>query len=380
MLSDRKASKMNRKKLNIVSLERDESGEIESMVVTMERADLDVTDEGTKLTAQNLKDYFKEFYENQEEDSSDESTDNTSSEAKANYILNTITLPQTITSNLTLPNLDIVTWKIKSSTITTSIINDGSILDVSQATSRGVVMLEAACTIDGISYPRTFKVFYNNANNSSNTFTWNQMDEQMNSCTYFVSGAEFDTNIHVEVNSNNDLITCTIDGNDTREVKLDFKETSSLKNSNKINQTDTFNFNIRISEVTNPANTLKSENVTIYYNYYQIPDFETEITQEVGNCQTVYFTLVPKNDTPIYVEVNIIDPLLFNLIQPYVESNSNNIKFGFIERTNLNVSYLSSPLDVNFEVNVYSDSEHSYLLGTVPGKITYNFTENRPID
>ena len=58
MLRDRKASKMNRKKLNIISLERDESGEIESMVVTMERADLDVIDEGTKLTAQNLMNYL----------------------------------------------------------------------------------------------------------------------------------------------------------------------------------------------------------------------------------------------------------------------------------------------------------------------------------
>ena len=83
MLRDRKASKMNRKKLNIISLERDESGEIESMVVTMERADLDVTDEGTKLTAQNLMDYVKEQYE---EKVDNESTDNTSVKAKANYI------------------------------------------------------------------------------------------------------------------------------------------------------------------------------------------------------------------------------------------------------------------------------------------------------
>lgn len=379
MLSDRKASKMNRKKLNIVSLERDESGEIESMVVTMERADLDVTDEGTKLTAQNLMDYVKEFYENQE-DNDDESTDNTSSEAKANYILNTITLPQTITSNLTLPNLDVVTWKIKISTITASIINDGSILDISQATSRGVVLLEAACTIDGISSSRTFRVFYNKTNNNSNTFTWNQMDEEMNSCIYFVSGAEFDTNIHVEVWTNNDLITCTITGNDTREVVVEFDETSSLKNSNKINQTDTFNFNIRVSEVTNPANTLKSENVTIYYNYYQIPDFYGELTQEVGNRQSIYFTLVPRKDVPIYLEVYNYESALFSIIQPYVNPNTNNIEFGFIEHPDLNSSYFTGPLNAEFLVRVYSDEARTNLICTVPGNITYNFVQIRPID
>ena len=132
MLRDRKASKMNRKKLNIISLERDESGEIESMVVTMERADLDVTDEGTKLTAQNLMNYLRDLYE-------EDTNDNTvikgteSGEAKSTVILDSIIVPDTITENLNLPGYNLVSWQIKSASIPVSLTNEGYTLDVEKS-------------------------------------------------------------------------------------------------------------------------------------------------------------------------------------------------------------------------------------------------------
>lgn len=379
MLRDRKASKMNRKKLNIISLERDESGEIESMVVTMERADLDVTDEGTKLTAQNLMNYLRDLYE-------EDTNDNTvikgteSGEAKSNVILDSIIVPDTITENLNLPGYNLVSWQIKSASIPVSLTNEGYTLDVTQTSNNGTICLTAICTIDGIPYDKTFDIYYIIPGPA--IFMWDQMKEGKNSNFYLTSGEEFDKDINLEITSSDTdaLITYNILGNGNRKVKVLFTETDKLRNLNKINQTDTFNFSIRVIDATNPAKTLKTEEVKIYYKYYSIPDFYGELTQEVGNRQSIYFTLVPRKDVPIYLEVYNYESALFSIIQPYVNPNTNNIEFGFIEHPDLNSSYFTGPLNAEFLVRVYSDEARTNLICTVPGNITYNFVQIRPID
>ena len=378
MLFDRKASKMNRKKLNIETINKNEEGEIKSMVVSMERADSDVKDEGTKLTAENLMNYVRELYEENVSNNDNQPSGTQSGEAKANCILDTITLPTTITGNLNLPGYNLVSWQILNLNTEVTLTNGGYVLDVSQLTESENIQLRAICAIDNIQYSRTYTIGYISLN--GNILTWNQTSSTTNSFIYWPVGIDYDGDVYIEVFSGTNLISYSVLGQESPSARVKIQETEALKNTNKINSTDTFTFNVRVCENSNRDNVLRQEEIIINYNYYSIPDFEAEITQDVGNIKSVFFTIMPYVQEEIYVEVLGYNNILLTLNNPTTVANSNAVRFGFTEKSELNNAYATGPLEFEFNVRISKATNHDYIIGVIPGKITYNFTQIRPID
>ena len=380
MLLDRKSSNMNRKKLNIETINKNEEGEILSMVVSMERADSDVQVEGTKLTAENLMNYVRELYEENvsNNDNDNQPSGTQSGEAKANCILDTITLPTTITDNLNLPGYNLVSWQILNLNTEVTLTNGGYVLDVSQLTESENIQLRAICTIDNIQYSRTYTIGYISPN--GNILTWNQTSSTTNSFIYLPVGIDYDGDVYIEVFSGTNLISYRVLGQESPSARVKIQETEALKNTNKINSTDTFAFNVRVCENSNRNNVLRQEDIIINYNYYSIPDFEAEITQEVGNIKSVFFTIIPYVQEEIYVEVLGYNNILLTLNNPTTVANSNAVRFGFTEKSELNNAYATGPLEFEFNVRISKATNHDYIIGVIPGKITYNFTQIRPID
>ena len=324
--------------------------------------------------------YVRELYEENvsNNDNDNQPSGTQSGEAKANCILDTITLPTTITDNLNLPGYNLVSWQILNLNTEVTLTNGGYVLDVSQLTESENIQLRAICTIDNIQYSRTYTIGYISPN--GNILTWNQTSSTTNSFIYLPVGIDYDGDVYIEVFSGTNLISYRVLGQESPSARVKIQETEALKNTNKINSTDTFAFNVRVCENSNRNNVLRQEDIIINYNYYSIPDFEAEITQEVGNIKSVFFTIIPYVQEEIYVEVLGYNNILLTLNNPTTVANSNAVRFGFTEKSELNNAYATGPLEFEFNVRISKATNHDYIIGVIPGKITYNFTQIRPID
>lgn len=379
---DRQSKNINRRVLTVDSIEKDENNEIKEMVVTIGRADEEISVIGTELTATNIS----SIVNNRISEIINNSNNQNDSEVQIlNYILNNLNVPTTATYTFDLPGEDIITWSINDLNVSCVVLEGNTVRFLSVSEDVTVNFL-ATCTINSTIVTKVFPILLKFQENiitqSSYSDEWDQMSTTTNKSILTVNSSK--ELIYVEVLGDSDLFNTIIINNSTMNPRIEITEKEELKNTQKINQTENFIFTIKVYLDSDYTTVLETRTFTINYKYQEItitPEiFEANWVQEKGVVKHTDFTVIPCSTEAIYVEVVNYNSNLLTLTPPYNLFGGNSMRFKFEEKTNLNNMNGSTTMNLNFLVKVFLDSDRSVLIKEIPGVINYTFASTDPLD
>lgn len=379
---DRQSKNINRRVLTVNSIEKDDNNEITEMVVTIGRADEEISVIGTELTATNIS----SIVNNRISEIINNSNNQNDSEVQIlNYILNNLNVPTTATYTFDLPGEDIITWSINDLNVSCVVLEGNTVRFLSVSEDVTVNFL-ATCTINSTIVTKVFPILLKFQENiitqSSYSDEWDQMSTTTNKSILMVNSSK--ELIYVEVLGDSDLFNTIIINNSTMNPRIEITEKEELKNTQKINQTENFIFTIKVYLDSDYTTVLETRTFTINYKYQEItitPEiFEANWVQEKGVVKHTDFTVIPCSTEAIYVEVVNYNSNLLTLTPPYNLFGGNSMRFKFEEKTNLNNMNGSTTMNLNFLVKVFLDSDRSVLIKEIPGVINYTFASTDPLD
>lgn len=359
---NRESSTLNYKILDVKSVNRDESGEITSMEVEVIRNDeKGLTQEGTPLDAENLNNIVKGMINDVV--SLLPLTDETIINIDKMYLK----IPTEATESFNLPLVgeygSAIEWNSNNSEI---VEINGSTAIVAQDIYTKSCTLTATITKGSAHLEKEFSV----------TVPYREMTD--------MERVVYDSNntfISEYVTSSFPLPTTGLKGS-TIEWIAGISDGVSLTSDNRIEFTrPTYNTGVILSGTFKygAASINRRFDVTIIgTDCYTPKSLSTSITQIDGSLQNHQAKISTSNLEGLYVEIENDDKSYITV--EVLNNDTNEVTLVVGETTYLNSISGSGTYNFDYKVNVYLNSDHSLLLGTINGVVTYYATSNTPED
>ena len=358
-LKDRQGPNLNKKILEVLNIERDESGEIISMEVEVVRNDEEgLIEEGTPLNAKNLSEVIERIV-NEEV--------NTIPLTDAEKVLsekNGLKIEQIVTDTLILPSTG----------------KRGCAIEWSVIEGEGISITDNVATITQDSVVQTAKIkatiSYGEASDTK-YFTIRILERELNNTEKIALDLER-LNMPTYVVGSFDLPIPTYS-----KVSWTYGVTEGVTVlGNRVNvERATSNYSIRFVGTFScgEATETKAYIVTVIGTESYSPNrIERSLIQETGNPKTLNINVVTSSLAGLYLEVEeVVDEYLsINIIN----NDSTNVSVQLTESSTLNSSTGSAALELEFNITVYLDVTKDILIGTIPCTINYYFASQTPED
>ena len=360
-LTNRKSETINQKILDVLSVERNNIGEIKTLKVKVSRDDGTVTSEGTALDEKSLTSSIQTLISLYHE----------SDEYKVNYDFNDLIIENTKIKDFTLPlkgyafsNID---WEILEGS---GIEINGDQAIVTRTYNEQTSKLRATITSNNISRTKDFTISIPRLKMT----TLERLEQDANSIilpsrtdsdlTLPQIGKINKSNITWVLRTNEFGIATLINGYTLKVTRPEENTTITLVARLILENTSLEKSFDIIIEGTNTR--------------FSPPNYTTSMVQIKGELNQKTFNVTSSNSNGLYLtkETEFSDELDIR----FKNNGSTNVEVTIVEKEYLNNTIDIGSVDLEFTLKVYLNDDRNTLIGTLPCVVKYYFTTTSPVD
>lgn len=356
---DRQGQNLNKKILEVLNIERDETGTVISMEVEVIRNDSEgLIIEGTPLNAENLS-KIVESVVNEEI--------NTIPLTDLERVLsekNSLKISETVSDTLVLPTTGkrgcAIEWSVVDGE---GIAITDNLVTITQKTSIQKASVNATISYGEVIDSKSFEITIlpREANDAEKI----DLDlKQLKMPEYVVESFELPIPTYSKVS-----------------WQYNVTDAYTVLGNRVIIQRASSNYTIRFVGTFSYGNATKSKSFSVTVigtNSYTPTEINTSLVQEIGNIKTLAFNIETNSLPGLYLEIEDVEDnyLKVNL----KNNNSNNVLVQISETDTLNLMTATSVVEFQFNIKVYFDEFKKILIGTIPCVINYHFVSQTPED